>query len=88
MWIIAINEEEPIKYQGVLDELNPYQNTRGKSKIKIIIYIRKRYQRTYHKDIHSIFHQVIPVVSHIEVCLPKKPSTTKDIGEGLESPQI
>ena len=35
VWIIAINEEEPITAQVVLDELNCHQNTRGKSNIKI-----------------------------------------------------
>ena len=35
VWIIAINEEEPLTAQGVLNELNCHQNPRGKSKIKI-----------------------------------------------------
>ena len=40
MWIIYINGEDPITYQGVLDELNRYQSPRGKSKIKISLCIR------------------------------------------------
>ena len=39
MWIIYINGEDPITYQGVLDELNRYQSPRGKSKIKISLCI-------------------------------------------------
>ena len=34
--MIAINVEEPITDQGLLDELNFHQTPRGKSKIKII----------------------------------------------------
>ena len=47
----------------------------------------KRYQRTDLEDIHSIFDQFRPVVSHIEVRLPKKPPTPKNIGEGLKRAQ-
>ena len=36
MWIVAINGEEPITAQVLLDELNGHQTPRGKSKIKII----------------------------------------------------
>ena len=36
------------------------------------------------EDICSIFHQVRPVVSHIEFCLPKKALTPKNIGEALK----
>ena len=35
VWIIANNGEEPIKYQGKLDELNRHQTPHGKSKVKI-----------------------------------------------------
>ena len=41
VWIVAINGEEPITAQGVLDELNSHQIPRGKSKIKIILCRRK-----------------------------------------------
>ena len=69
-WIIAINGKYHIKYQGALDELNNNQNTRGKLKVKISLLGRKIYWRTYLEDIFSIFDQVIPVVSHLEFCLP------------------
>ena len=81
MWIVAINGEEPITAQGVLDELNCHQTQQGKSKIKISLCIKKSYQRTDREEILSKFDQVRPVVSHIEVCLPKKPPTPKNIGE-------
>ena len=35
VWIVAIDGEEPITSQGVLDELNIHQTPRGKSNIKI-----------------------------------------------------
>ena len=35
----------------------------------------------------SIFDQVRPAVSNIEVVLPNKPTTTKNIDEGLKGPQ-
>ena len=37
VWIIDINGEELITYQGALDESNIHQNPRGKYKIKISI---------------------------------------------------
>ena len=46
VWIVAINVEEPITAQGVLDELNHHQSTWGKTNINISIYRRKSYQRT------------------------------------------
>ena len=47
VWIVAINGEEPITAQGVLDELNHHQTPRGKSNIKIRLCRRKNYQSTY-----------------------------------------
>ena len=81
MWIVAINGKEPITAQGVLDELNRHQTLRGKPKIKISLCRRKSYQRTDLEEIRSIFDQVRPVVSHLEVRLPKKPPTPKNIGD-------
>ena len=82
--IIAINGLEPITAQGALDELKHHKNPRGKPKDKIRICRRKSYQITYLEDICSRFDQVRPVVSHIELRLPKKTSTPKNIGEGLK----
>ena len=87
MWIVAINGEEPIAAQGVLAELTCHQTLQGKSKIKISLCRRKSYQRTYLEEIRSIFDQVRPVVSHIEVRLPKKPPTPNNIGDALGGPQ-
>ena len=87
VWIIAINGEEPITYQGVLDELNSYKSTQGRSKINISLCRREIYQITDLEEIRSRFDQVRPVVSHIEVCLPKKLPTPKNIGEDLSVPQ-
>ena len=56
--IIAINGEEPITAQGILDELNSRQTPRGKSKIKISLCRRKIYQRTDIEEICSRFDQV------------------------------
>ena len=87
MWIIAINGEEPITYQGMLDEPNIHQNTRGKSKVKISLCRKKIYHRTDLEEICSRFDQVRPVVSHIEVHLPEKPLTPNNIGEALKDTQ-
>ena len=62
VWMIAINGEDPIKSQFVLDELNCHKTPRVKSNIKISLCRRKSYQRTDIEDIHSRFYQVIPVV--------------------------
>ena len=87
MWIVAINGEEHITAHGAHDELNFHQNPQGKSKTNISIFRRKSYQITDLEDIRSIFDQVRPVVSNIEVRLPKKPPTPKNIGEGFSIPQ-
>ena len=87
MCIIAINVEEPITSQGALDELNCHQNPRGKSKFRISLCKRKSYQITDLEEIHSIFYQVRPVVSYIEVSPPKKPPTPKNIDDALGGPQ-
>ena len=41
VWIISINGEEPIKYQGALDECQSHQNQRRKSKVNKYQYIQK-----------------------------------------------
>ena len=87
MWIIDINGDEPITAQVVLDKLNRHQTLRLKSNIKIILCRRKSYQRTDIEEIRSRFDQVRPVVSHLEVRLPKKPPTPKNIGDALGGPQ-
>ena len=83
MWIVAINGEDPITAQVVLDELNHHQTPRDKSNINISLCRRKSYQRIDLEEIRSRFDQVRPVVSHIEVFLPKKPLTPKNIGDAL-----
>ena len=87
MWIVAINGEEPITAQGLIDELNRHQTPRGKSNINISLCRRKSYQRTDLEEIRSRFDQVRLVVSHLEVRLPKKPPTPKNIGDALGGPQ-
>ena len=62
MWVVAINVEEPITYQGFLDELQCHQTPRGKYKVKISLCRRKIYHRTDIEDIRYIFDQVRPVV--------------------------
>ena len=73
--------------QGVLDELNCHQTPRSKSNINISLCRRKKYQRTDLEEIRSRFDQVRPVVSHLEVRLPKKPPTQNNIGDALGGPQ-
>ena len=87
MCIVAINGEEPITAQCVLDEFNRHQTPRGKSNIKISLCRRKSFQRTDIEEIHSRFDQVRLVVSNLEVRLPKKPPTSKNIGDALGGPQ-
>ena len=87
MWTVAINREEPIIAQGSLDDLNRHQTPRGQYKVNISLCKRQIYQRTYIEEIHSIFNQVIPVVSNIEFHFPEKPLTQKNIGEAPKGPQ-
>ena len=87
VWIVDINGEEPITAQGVIDELNHHQTPRDKSNIKISLWRRKSHQRKYLEWIISRFDQVRPMVSHLEVRLPKKPPTPKNIGDALGGPQ-
>ena len=86
MWIVDINGEDPITTQVLLDELNLHQTPRGISKIKISLCISNSYHRTGIEEIRSKFDQVRPVVSHLEVSLPKKPPTPKNIGDSLGGP--
>ena len=87
VWIIDINVEEPITAQGAIDELNRHQSPREKYRVKVSLCIRKRYQGIDLEDIRSRFDQVRPVVSHLEVCLPKQLTTPKNMGGGLKGPQ-
>ena len=87
MWIVAINGEDPIIAQGVLDEFNRHQTPRDTSKIKIRLCRRNNYQRTDLEEIRSIFDQFRPVVSHLEVHIQKKSPTPKNIGEDFKGPQ-
>ena len=87
VWIGAIYEEEPIKYQYVLDGINIHQTPRGKSKVNITLCRRKSYQKTDIEDLFSIFDQVRPVDSHLDVRLPKKLTTPKSISKGSKVPQ-
>ena len=81
VWIIAINGEEPITAQVEFNELNHHQTPRGKFKVNIIPCKRNIYQRTYIEDICYRYDQVRPEVSHLEVSLPKKLPTPKNIGK-------
>ena len=83
VWIIAINSEEPITYQGTLDELNHHKTPRGKSKFSVSLCRRNINQITDLEEIRSIFDQNRPVVSYIEGHLPKKPPIPKKIGVGF-----
>ena len=86
-WIIDINGEEHITAQGTLYKLNSHQTPWVKSKIKISLCRSKSYQRTAIEEIRSRFDQVRPEVSHLEVRLPKKPTTPNNIGGGLNCSQ-
>ena len=55
--------------------------------MKISLCRRKSYQRTDLEEICFRFDQVRPVVSHLEVRLPNKPPTTKNIGDALGGPK-
>ena len=86
-WIIAIDGEDPVTDQGVLDELNSHQIPCRKPKINISLCRRKIFQRTYLEYIRSRFYQIRPVVWHLEVCLPNRSPTPKNIGEVSKVPQ-
>ena len=69
VWIVAINGEEPITAQGVLDELNRHQTSRGISKIKISLCRRKSYQRTDLEEIRSRFGlMTIEFIKYTLIC--------------------
>ena len=87
MWSIAINGQETITYQGTIDEINLHQTPCGKYKVNISLCRRKIHQITDLEYICSRFDQVRPVVSNIEVRLPKESPTPNNIGKGLKGPQ-
>ena len=86
VWIIDISVKEPITVQDSLDELQRHLNQHGKSKVKISLFRSKIYYRTDIEDIWSIFYQVRPVVSHLEVSLLAKTFTPNNIGEAIKGP--
>ena len=88
VWIIDINGKDPIIYQVAIDELHHHYNQCGKCKVNISLCRRKSYEKTYIKYIWSIFDQVRPVFSHLEVSLPGKTIAAKNIDKDLKGPQI
>ena len=84
MWIIPINGEDLITAQATLDEVQHYQNQRWKSEVKISICRRKSYQKTDIEEIWFISDQVRPMVLYLEVRLPEKPLTKKNIVGALK----
>ena len=76
--IIDISGEELIMVQGARDEVHRHQTQRVKSKVNISIFRSNRYQRKYFEEIQYRFDRVIPVVSHLDVCLPDKPLNRKE----------
>ena len=87
MWIISINGEDPVTSQGALNKLQRHQTQLGKTNLKVSIFIRKSYKRKNIEDIRSIFDQVRPVVSHLEVIQPWKPLTPNNIVEAIKDPK-
>ena len=86
VWIIAINGEYLITVQGALDKLQSHQARHVKSKVDIGLFRRKSYQRTDLEDIRSRFDKFVPMVSHLEVSLPEKPISPKNIYGYLKGP--
>ena len=66
--------------------LNHYIYLIGISKFKVNVRLCKRkiYQHTDIKEFWSIFYQIRPVVSHIEVCLQESTNTPNTIGEAFK----
>ena len=80
VWIIPINWEEPITDQGALNEINHHEKSMWE--------IQGQYQSMNNKDLTEdrywryfyIFDQARPVVSQIEVRLPKEALSPKNLG--------
>ena len=85
--IIAIDGEDPITTQGAIYGIKFHQTPRVKYKVEISLCRRKSYQMTDIEEVRSRFDQVRPVVSHIEVLIPEKTITPKNIGEALKGPR-
>ena len=87
IWVVAINREDTITAEGMLDELQIYHTRHVKSKVNISLCIRNNHQRIYLKEIRSIFDQIRPMVSYIEVLFSEKPPNPKNIVESIKGPQ-
>ena len=87
MCIVSIREWGGITPKGSIDELHIYQTQRGKSKVNISLCQRKNYKSTDLEEIWSRFIQIKPGVSHIELHIPEKPLTPKNIREALKGTQ-
>ena len=78
--IIYNNGEDPIPAKGSLGKLQCYHTQCENSESKISLYRKKIYQFTNIEEPRSIFDQIRPVISNLEVSLLEKPKPPKKVG--------
>ena len=85
--IIAINGDKTVITKGLIDEIQRYHTQHSNKKLNIRLCSRNSYQCTDIEELWSIFDQIRPVVSHLEVNLPEKPKVHNKIGETIKVSQ-
>ena len=83
LYVLKMDGEEPITAKCAPEDIRLHQNNKWKLNFWILIFEWKCSQRTNLEDIGSLFHQIRPIVSHLEVRLPQKPKFPKNIGDAL-----
>jgi hypothetical protein len=85
MWIVAINDEEPIMGTSFIDYLHHLQDPVEVRFATLILARRTCHTMTNFQELRSrLFDQMRPVISHL-ASFPKRPTKYSNIGECLKS---
>eukprot|EP00978_Attheya_sp_CCMP212_P001981 scaffold4085_cov33-Attheya_sp.AAC.2 len=84
MWIVAINDEEPIMGTSFIDYLHHLQDPVEICHATLILARRTSHTSTNFQELQSQFDQMRPVISHL-ASFPKCPTKYTNIGECLKS---
>jgi hypothetical protein len=84
MWIVAINDEEPIMGTSFIDYLHHLQDPVEVRFATLILARRTCNTMTNFQELRSQFDQMRPVISHL-ASFPKRPTKYSNIGECLKS---
>jgi len=85
MWIVSINEEEPIMGITFIEFLKSLQHLTESTKAELVLARRTSASGTNFQDLRATFDQMRPIISHL-ASLPRRPEAQSNIGTALKSP--